>query len=161
MFKGNLFLVFGLMFFLGCASAPPEPVVVPPTLLNLQISATPNTNPDGFGKAQPVLLRIYELREQSNFSGADFFSVFDKEQATLAADLVKKQEFLLTPGENKSLSFETAADTRFIGIFSAFRLLDTAQWRVIAPLVLHQNNVVKLSIDKNQLILNQEPKTQP
>ena len=136
----------------ACAGSPAEPPPpLPPTVLNLQIQTGMHVNPDAAGKAAPVVLRLYELREQSSFLGADFFPLFDKEQATLAADLVRKQEFVIKPGESRPLQIETAADTRFIGFFAAFRELDHAQWRSVAPLVLHQNNAVILKLENNEL----------
>lgn len=136
---------------LACADAPEKPAPVPPTLVNLQINSASLINPDASGKASPVMLRIYELREQSNFAGADFFTLFEKEQATLAADLARKQELWIRPGERKTLQIEPAADARMLGFFAAFRKLDNAQWRGVAPLNLHQTNTVTLEVESNLL----------
>lgn len=140
-----------LLLMLGCAETPEQPAPLPPTQVDLKIESAPMINPDTDGKAAPVLLRVYELREQSSFNGADFFALFDKEQATLAADLVRKQELLIKPGENKAIHIEPAADTRSLGFFAAFRKLDNAQWRAVAPVVAHQNNTVTLKIKGNTL----------
>ncbi len=135
----------------SCAETPELPPPAPPTQLTVQINAGKQLNPDAAGKASPVLLRIYELREQSAFAAADFFMLFDKEQAALAGDLLRKQELLVKPGEQKTLPIDPAADTRKIGFFAAFRKLDDAQWRALAPLVLHQNNTIILEMDRNVL----------
>lgn len=135
----------------SCAETPEAPAPIPPTQLTLQINAGKQLNPDAAGKASPVLLRIYELREQSGFAAADFFMLFDKEQVALGGDLLRKQELLIKPGEQKTLPIDPAADTRKIGFFAAFRKLDDAQWRALAPLVPHQNNTVTLDMDRNVL----------
>lgn len=144
----------------GCASdpLPPEPPP-PPTVINLQIEAGGDINPDIDGRGSPVMLRIYELKEVSVFNSADFFALFDKEQATLSSDLVRKQEFLLKPGETKALILEPGTDVKNIGFFAAFRQLDTAQWRALAPVKPHQTISFKLKIKASELSV--EPLEQP
>jgi len=154
-----ILLVFVLT---ACASDPEQPAPLPPTLVNLQLESGALINPDASGKAAPVLLRIYELREHSNFAGADFFALFDKEQATLAGELLRKQELLIKPGETKILPIEPGADTRFLGFFAAFRKLDNAQWRNLATLKLHQTNSILLKIEGNTLAVKEsEPEAAP
>lgn len=137
---------------------PPAPL--PPTMIQLDIDSQPVINPDVSGKASPVLLRIYELRESNNFMGADFFALFDKEQATLAADLVRKQELWLKPGEHKTLQLQPANDTRQLGFFAAFRKLDDAQWRALSsPLTANQPNTLTLKVKGNALTMEPGPAT--
>lgn len=146
-----LTLIFFNLLLQGCASTPPPEPPPPPTIVNLQIESAADINPDGFGKASPVMLRIYELRETSAFGSADFFALFDKEQATLAADLARKQELLLKPGDSKTLSIEPGADVRNLGFFAAFRQLDTAQWRAVAEVGAHQTRTFTVKLKGNQL----------
>lgn len=136
---------------LACADTPEKPAPLPPTRVDLEINGGKIINPDAEGKAAPVVLRIYELREQSSFQGADFFALFDKEQSTLASDLVRKQEIWIKPGENKTLQIMPDADTRMLGFFAAFRKLDNAGWRSLVALTAHQNNAVTLKLDGNAL----------
>lgn len=139
------------ILMLGCASTPePEPPP-PPTVVNLQIDSAVVINPDSDGHAAPVMLRIYELRESSGFESADFFALFDREQATLAADLVRKQEMLIKPGESKTLTIKPDDDVRAVGFFAAFRQLDTAQWRAVAPVTAHETRSFSVKLETNQL----------
>lgn len=139
------------LLLLACADTPEQPAPPPPTLVDIQINSAKLINPDADGKASPVVLRIYELREESGFVGADFFALFEKEQAVLAADLVRKQELVIRPGENKTLKIEPDTGTRLLGFFAAFRKLDNAGWRSLAVLTAHQNNAVVLKLDGNVL----------
>ncbi len=86
-------------------------------------------NPDTRGRASPMALRVYVLKTSSGFDTADFFALFDKDVATLGADLIKKEEILLKPGDTQALSFVLSADARAIGILAAYRDLSRAQWR--------------------------------
>ncbi|MDD1622818.1 MAG: type VI secretion system lipoprotein TssJ [Methylococcaceae bacterium] len=150
------------LLMLGCASTPePEPPP-PPTIVNLQIESATVINPDSSGHAAPVMLRIYELRESSGFESADFFALFDREQATLAADLVRKQEMLIKPGESKMLTIKPDDDVRAVGFFAAFRQLDTAQWRAAAPVTAHETRSFNVKLETNRLTVQPvEPPPKP
>lgn len=152
MMRVFLLALFNLILF-GCAGEPPvqAPPPVPPTVVNLQIESAADVNSGDDGEAAPVMLRIYELREQSNFNSADFFALFDKEQATLGGDLARKQELLLKPGDSKKLVLQPGDDVRALGFFAAFRQLDTAQWRANVELVPHQTQVLTVRLTTNQL----------
>lgn len=130
--------------------SPPPP---PPTRVELKIDAAGDLNPDGEGHASPLLLRVYELKEISAFNSADFFALYDKEQAVLAGDLARKREFLLKPGEKQTLNLEPAADTRFVALFAAFRRLDTAQWRASSPIVAQKTTMLEAKVQGTALTL--------
>jgi type VI secretion system protein VasD len=150
--KRHVFLVLLNVLLLGCASEPPvQPPPSPPTVVNLQIETSADLNADINGNGAPVMLRVYELREQSNFNSADFFALFNDEKAALAADLARKQELLLQPGETKTLSLNPADDVQAIGLFAGFRQLDTAQWRTGLALQAHQTQNLQIKLKNNQL----------
>ncbi|MGZ4960288.1 MAG: type VI secretion system lipoprotein TssJ [Methylomonas sp.] len=135
----------------GCASTPePEPPP-PPTIVKLQIESAAIINPDADGKAAPVMLRIYELHDAGAFGAADFFALFDREQVTLAADLARKQEFAVKPGDNKTLTLQPEDNVHALGFFAAFRQLDTAQWRAVVPVAAHQTRSYTVKIENDQL----------
>ena len=158
--RALLWVLFSFMMC-GCASTPePEPPP-PPTVINLQIESGAVINPDSSGHAAPVMLRIYELRETSGFDSADFFALFDREQATLAADLVRKQEMLIKPGESKTLTIKPDDDVRAVGFFAAFRQLDTAQWRAVAPVTAHETRSLAVKLDANRLTVQPVEPTPP
>lgn len=140
---------------MGCTSNPPvQPPPPPPTVINLQFESAANLNADSRGNGAPVMLRVYELREQSNFNTADFFALFNNEKATLGGDLLRKQELLLQPGETKTLSLSPDDAAQSVGFFAAFRALDTAKWRALVDVKAHQTQTIHLKLDNNQLLLN-------
>lgn len=142
---------------IGCAGAPPAPEPLPATRVLLQIEAAGNINPDSTGKPSPVLFRIYRLREQSGFKGADFFALFSHDKATLAGELVGKQEFLLKPGETKPLTLQPEEEAGFIGLLAGFRQLDNAQWRAVVLVKPHQDTPVAVKLENNQLSVGLPP----
>ena len=109
----------------GCAS---KPVVTP---VSITLSAGADANPDARGRASPLTVRVYALKSPGPVEGADFFSRFEKDQATLGAELVQREEMLLRPGESRKLDLTLPADAKAIGVMAAFRDLDRARWREV------------------------------
>ena len=109
----------------GCAS---KPVVTP---VSITLAAGADANPDARGRASPLTVRVYVLKSPGPFEGADFFSLFEKDQATLGAELVQREEMLLRPGESRKLDLTLPADAKAIGVMAAFRDLDRARWREV------------------------------
>lgn len=123
-------LAVGVVFLTGCAG-PPTSMPAPYTVV---LTAEDGLNPDRNGKAAPVQVKVYRLRGVSAFNGADFFSLYEKDDQVLAGELVSKETIMLQPGEAKVLMGKASVDERMLGIFVAYRDLDKAVWRGIAPL---------------------------
>jgi len=131
----------------GCSSTPD------PTVLKMTIGASPSINPDVHGRPSPVIVRLYELKSPTAFLSADFFSLYDKDQETLGADLVLKEEIQLTPGEKRQFRRLPQPDTRHIGAIAAFRDLEHAQWRSTAAVPLQQTSRMTISLDGNNILI--------
>lgn len=156
MIRSGFLLILAFALLQGCGSEPlPPPVAepAPPTLVNLKIISAADVNADASGAGAPVMLRIYQLREASGFNSADFFSLFDKDQATLSADMARKQELLIKPNDQQTLSLQLEPDIKALGVFAAFRQLDTAQWRATLPVTTHQTHAVEIKLQANQVLV--------
>ena len=116
----------------GCAKAPPPAA---PTLPPITIAAPPeaktkaamtlvasaDTNPDGSGRPSPIVVRVYQLKTDGAFKGADFFALYDDDQKVLGAEMISRDEYVLAPAERKTIDVTVSVDTRFIGALAAFR----------------------------------------
>jgi type VI secretion system protein VasD len=137
--------VLGLALAVGlgaCGSKPP-----PPTVVELTVKAGPGINPDADGRASPVILRVYQLAATGSFDKSDFFQLYDKEAATLGADLAGSDQLALTPGTSKTVTIELKPQAKFIGIIAAFRGIDRAAWRVGAPVPLNKTTKLTATVD--------------
>jgi type VI secretion system protein VasD len=105
-------------------------------------------NPDGQNRPSPIVIRIYQLKDDTGFKDADYFALYDKEAATLAAALVSRVEFELAPGEKRTVDYAVAPDTRYIGVAAAYRDIRNEQWR--AQSVTTEKGIADL-IKKNQI----------
>lgn len=125
----------GGFLVVGCGSqpaAPVAPVVLDPVTLQVTLVASPEVNPDTRGRASPLSVRIYELRSRSAFDAADFFSLYEREQATLGTELLSKEQYILRPGDTQGYTRKAQAETRFLGVVAAYRDLEGSTWRMAA-----------------------------
>jgi type VI secretion system protein VasD len=112
----------------ACGTKPPKPVKA-----RLSIEAAADANPDSAGRPSPVVVRIYQLKDDAAFGNADFFAIFDQEDATLAGVLVGREEFMLAPGDQRKAEFAVSRDAKFVAVAAAFRDIRNSQWRVLQP----------------------------
>jgi len=112
----------------SCAAKPPKPVIA-----RMTVTAVADANPDATGRPSPVIVRVYQLKDDAAFTDADFFALFDQEQATLGPSLVGREEFVMEPGAAQNLEYPVAQDASFVGVVAAFRDIRNAEWRVLKP----------------------------
>lgn len=129
----------------GCSS-PPKP-----TTVDLHISADADVNPDARGRASPLNVRVYALKTASVFDAADFFALFEKDQATLGGDLLRREELLLAPGQARTLHLTLGDDVRMLAFMAAYRDIDRARWRATIDVLPHQPQTVQLRCAARQL----------
>ena len=146
------FLLVSYGALMGCSSPPPKPPQ--PVNVKLTLVASPDVNPDGQNRPSPIVVRIYQLKDDTGFKDADYFALYDKEPATLAAALVSRVEFELAPGEKRTVDYAVSPDTRYIGVAAAYRDIRNAQWRAqsgtpekgIADLI--KKNQIEIVVDR-------------
>ena len=123
----------------GCSTPPPKPIVTP---IAMTLVAGADVNPDVRARPSPLTVRIYALKTSGAFDSADFFTLFEKDQATLGGEMIQREELLLRPGETRKLEMTLPADGKALGVIAAYRDLERARWREVRvvepgkPLVL-------------------------
>ena len=147
-----LFAALGLTLMLttGCAFMQRK------TRVSLNLTAGPDVNPDPSGRASPLTVRLYVLKSPSAFTSADFFSLYDKDSATLGADLVQREETLLRPGEKKKFDFSLQPDAKAIGVIAAYRNLERAHWRELQMLNIGKHSSLNLLFGARQIRITQD-----
>ena len=139
----------GLMLVASCgAPPPPKPVV---TNVALSVNAGADAHPDARGRASPMTVRVYVLKAPGPFEGADFFSLFEKDTATLGTELVQREELLLRPGESKKLEFTLQPDAKNIAVLAAYRDLERARWRALRPLEVGKVNNLAVNLGAREV----------
>jgi type VI secretion system protein VasD len=128
-----VFTAFFAVFLTGCAApkgvdSPVRGIFSAPSV-TLAIEAAQDVNPDSRGRASPVVVRVYELSGLGNFNSADFLGLFEREQATLGATLVSRDEVQLRPSQSTQIKLVLKPSTRYIAVAAAFRDLERSVWR--------------------------------
>jgi len=96
------------------------------------IAAGADANPDATGRPSPVVVRVYQLKTDASFNGAEFFALFDDDKKVLGAELISRDEFVLTPAERRTIEVVVSDETRFVGAIAAYRDIGHSQWRALA-----------------------------
>lgn len=117
-----------------------------------QIAAAAGLNPSINDRPSPLLVRIYELRSPTAFNQADFMSLYQADQATLAADLVAREEVMLQPGEKRPFNKQLSPETRFIGVMAVYRNLERATWRTVVSVT--PSKTLKFNVRADSLALS-------
>lgn len=128
----------------ACGKTPP-PAALPPitiaapaevkTKSAMTLTASADTNPDASGRPSPVVIRVYQLKTDAAFKGAEFFSLYDDDQKVLGPEMISRDEYVMAPSEKRTIDVAVSGETRFVGAVAAFRDIRNAQWRglVAAP----------------------------
>jgi type VI secretion system protein VasD len=118
----------GPLALAGCSTPPP-----PPPVLTLTINGTSEQNQDTLGRAAPVAVRVYQLSGTAKFEQSDVFALKDSEAKTLGPEeATGSQEFLMAPGESKTVTINLKPMVSSIGVAVLYRDIDKAQWRAVA-----------------------------
>lgn len=152
MSMGFLLATYGAL--VACSSPPPPKPPPQPVKVKLTLAASADVNPDAQNRPSPIVVRIYQLKDDAGFKDADYFALYDKEAATLTAALVSRVEFELAPGEKHTADYSVSPDTRYIGVAAAYRDIRNAQWRAqggtmekgVADLI--KNEQIKITVDR-------------
>lgn len=139
----------------ACGGAKP----IKPTEAHAQLIVSSDANPDSTGRASPIVVRLFQLRNDGEFATADFFALYDKEKETLGASYISREEYVLNPGETRALEVAVNPEARFIGALAAYRDIRSAQWRAVTRppekmlIDLLGKRVLVLSVGKDNLTL--------
>lgn len=147
---GRLGAMIVLAALAGCAAPPPPP---PPTVVNITMKADSNANPGPNGQGAPVALRIYQLGSEAGFKGAEFFPLYNKDQATLGSDLVKRDDFILAPGQTQTTTVTPRDDVKAVGVFAGYRDFQHATWRATAAIPPHRTTTLTITAGHDGITL--------
>ncbi|WP_198014445.1 type VI secretion system lipoprotein TssJ [Methylobacter marinus] len=143
-----------LLILSGCSlfqedvssTATPEPFMV-----ELNLAATNELNPDIEGRASPLVIRIYQFESIAAFNNSDFFALYENDQAQVGKDIKYREELEIRPGQKISDKQERQPGARYIAVLAAFRDLDQAQWKAFIEMKADQNEVFTVNLDKTSV----------
>lgn len=136
-----------LLVLMACGKAPPPPAIAPPvppppppavtivappeaeTATTMTLRAAADVNPNDADRPSPVVVRVYQLRTGAAFDAATFRDLYADDAGVLGRELITRDEYILRPGEARTLDVALSSEARVIGALAAFQELSTAVWR--------------------------------
>lgn len=118
-----------------------------PTTVDITITATATINPNSVSDPSPVVVRVYQLKADSAFKGAEFSELFYNDRKVLGGDLLGQKEYNVKPNDKLTYNDTISGETRYIGVIAGFRDIDNATWRLIVPATQQDVNTFILSVD--------------
>lgn len=115
---------------LAACGGPPPP---PPAEVKLTLHGGADQNKDAAGRANPVAVHLYQLTSRAKFDRADVFGLLDDAKQALGEDAMASETVLLKPGDTMPLILTMKPGVTVLGAVVGFREIDSATWRVSAP----------------------------
>lgn len=102
---------------------------------NIRTEGAPVMNRDDNGKSLSVVVRIYQLRDASEFSRLtfDLLAQGRSEAQLLGPALVDKTDVVVVPGSVYVSPGQLHNETRYVGVVGFFRNPDPFYWRQLVP----------------------------
>lgn len=146
----RLAVAIALTALVACGGKPPKedkpPIPAAAPMLRVNVTAAADANRSPGGQALPIVVRLYELKARGAFSGADFFSLYDREAKTLGGELIAREELTLSPGQTRQIVKPLDPQVRYLGVLGAFRDIDRAAWRSLVPLADGRDNALDVRV---------------
>ena len=100
--------------------------------MNLVITARIALNQNGEGESLPVVLRIYQLKDDKPFATATYVQLLSGTDALKAATLWSR-DVTLGPGQTLKISEPIGDEANYVGVAAFFRDTASAEWSVLIP----------------------------
>ena len=122
------------------------------TSAELNFIAQNNINPDSDDRSSPVVVRVFKLADDRQFSREDFLNLYENADDRLGRDLldtiILKE---LAPGEKRTETLALTEDVKYIGLLAEFVQYEDADAILVLPITDHKENDFKITIDGTSL----------
>lgn len=99
--------------------------------LSLILVASSDLNPDVNGRASPLALTIYQLKNSSMFKKTDYVSLAENSSSLLAADLIAVNTVIINPGQTLKLDYSITEGEGAFGIIAGYRVVESSTWQLV------------------------------
>ncbi|WP_328803053.1 type VI secretion system lipoprotein TssJ [Rouxiella aceris] len=104
--------------------------------LHLDFTARESLNSDSREHnplSQPVMVRVFQLRERKAFDGAVYQQLTGDAANVLKSELMADRDVVLTPGGDVSLNMPMEKEAQFVAVVALFQQPDMTKnnWRVV------------------------------
>jgi len=155
LYKNGWFLVITLavtMAVTGCQSA--RKALNLNTSAVIEFNASADINPDGDDRPSPVVVHVFKLADDRQFSREDFLSLYEGAAARLGKDLIDTLVLKeLTPGEERIETIELSEEVKYLGLMAEFIQYRDAEALLVIPVLEHNENMIHVGIEENRIAI--------
>ena len=126
--KSFTLIVIILLCFSGCSIIKKQGVDA-----HIEIITSDFINPDDQNESRPLNIALFYLTDASEFIAADYYDLFESENAALPGTLIHESNILVLPNSHTKYTEEVPENVRAIGLVYQFRQLEKAQWLALVP----------------------------
>jgi len=105
-----------------------------PVPLEITLAAEERVNLTTGGRPSPIVVKIFELSNNTQFLSADYFALMGQDGVPLGGDMLTSEEHILLPGEVRMIRKRAALKSRFLGVIAGYRDLSSSTWRAVTPI---------------------------
>jgi len=99
--------------------------------LSLLLVASSDLNPDINGRASPLSLIVYRLKNSSSFKKSDYLSLAENSKSILGRDLIALNILTIRPGQTLELDYSIGEGEGAFGIVAGYRVIDSSGWQIV------------------------------
>ncbi len=126
----------------ACASPGPPPRETP---TKITVRADANINPNQSGVPSPVVIKLYDLKAQTNFM-ARLLRAVRQRHCRLGPEMLSKEVVEIVPGTTQEVDHTITGDVKYLGVIAGFRDISSAQWRSIVELTPAKTNYLLVTV---------------
>jgi type VI secretion system protein VasD len=112
----------------GTVPAPEAPQKCPPQTVTISLLASPAINPTPAGAPRPVVVRVYQLKNDARLYNASFEDVWHDDKTALGDDVVKMNEVEIYPASRVDLKFERSEPVAHVAAIALFQQPKGRSW---------------------------------
>lgn len=125
--------------------------------VDLSMAATPEINPAPSGDPLSVVVRLYQLDDDTPFLEADFDDLLAGDEDALGDAMLAREEYVVRPDEQKNVTVDMEEDATHAAVAVLYRRPDSDRWRVIEALPgdffgLRGSSGLRLGLSGNALL---------
>lgn len=140
-------LILAACMLSGCALFGPN---VPHA--NIRMQSAKYLNPDINGTPSPIVVTIYELKNQFSFTQASYDALATNSASVLGSDLIDQQTIEVRPNSYQSVTQTLSPNTKYLGIVAAYRNIDQSTWHTTVPVNANTSSMtINLSLESQGL----------
>lgn len=115
----------------GCSAGPPAAAVKPcdVQVVTLNIYAADNINPNEKGNPRPVVVRLYQLKNDVKMENATYDEILLRHKEVLEDDLMKVDEVEIFPNDLVQVKFERIKEATVLAGVALFRTPKGNSWK--------------------------------